>query len=501
MSMASQEAPLLPADDSDGKVIISVSDEEWSEVEANDGLAPPFSWRKLWRFTGPGFLMCIAFLDPGSLEGDLQAGAIAGYSLLWLLLWATAMGLLIQLLSAKLGVATGRHLAELCREEYPQWAGIVLWVMAELALIASDIQEVVGSAIAIRILSGGVIPLWVGVLITALDCFIFLFLESYGVRKLEAFFAVLIATMAISFAIMFGETKPSRKDLLIGLLVPKVSPSTITQAVGLVGCVITPHNVFLHSALVQSRKINTKRKSCVTEAIRYYYIESAAALTISFVINFFATTVFAKSFYGTKIAGGIGLENAGHVLQEKYGAALFPILYIWGLGLLASGQSSTITSTYAGQFIMEGFRNLHMKKWIRALITRSCAVVPAIIVALCFDSSDTTVDALNESLNSLQSIQVPFALIPLIKLVSKEQVMGFFRIGFILKTLAWIVAAFLIAINGYLLVDYFSNEMQGLLLTSIICVFLMLYLAFVIYLIVRDDSLSVFRKKSPNPTT
>ncbi|KAI0523480.1 hypothetical protein KFK09_005875 [Dendrobium nobile] len=501
MSMASQEGPLLPADDSDEKVIISVSDGEWSEVEANDGLAPPFSWRKLWRFTGPGFLMCVAFLDPGSLEGDLQAGAIAGYSLLWLLLWATAMGLLIQLLSAKLGVATGRHLAELCREEYPQWAGIVLWVMAELALIASDIQEVVGSAIAIRILSGGVIPLWVGVLITALDCFIFLFLESYGVRKLEAFFAVLIATMAISFAIMFGETKPSRKDLLIGLLVPKVIPSTITQAVGLVGCVITPHNVFLHSALVQSRKINTKRKSCVTEAIRYYYIESAAALTISFVINFFATTVFAKSFYGTKIAGGIGLENAGHVLQEKYGAALFPILYIWGLGLLASGQSSTITSTYAGQFIMEGFRNLHMKKWIRALITRSCAVVPAIIVALCFDSSDTTVDALNESLNSLQSIQVPFALIPLIKLVSKEQVMGFFRIGFILKTLAWIVAAFLIAINGYLLVDYFSNEMQGLLLTSIICVFLMLYLAFVIYLIVRDDSLSAFRKKSPNPTT
>ncbi|KAL0924836.1 hypothetical protein M5K25_005694 [Dendrobium thyrsiflorum] len=473
MSMASQVAPLLSADDSDEKVIISVSDEEWSEVEVNDGPAPPFSWRKLWRFTGPGFLMCIAFLDPGSLEGDLQAGAIAGYSLLWLLLWATAMGLLIQLLSAKLGVATGRHLAELCREEYPQWAGIVLWLMAELALIASDIQEVVGSAIAIRILSGGVIPLWVGVLITALDCFIFLFLESYGVRKLEAFFAVLIATMAISFAIMFGETKPSRKDLLIGMLVPKVSPSTITQAVGLVGCVITPHNVFLHSALVQSRKINTKRKSCVTEAIRYYYIESAAALTISFVINFFATAVFAKSFYGTKIAGGMGLENAGHVLQEKYGAALFPILYIWGLGLLASGQSSTITSTYAGQFIMEGFRNLHMKKWIRALITRSCAVVPAIIVALCFDSSDTTVDALNESLNSLQSIQ----------------------------TVAWIVAAFLIAINGYLLVDYFSNEMQGLLLTSIICVFLMLYLAFVIYLIVRDDSLSVSRKKSTNPSS
>ncbi|XP_020580157.1 metal transporter Nramp3-like [Phalaenopsis equestris] len=485
--MRPQEEPLLSAHN---------SDEESAKVEEDDGASPPFSWRKLWRFTGPGFLMSIAFLDPGSLEGDLQAGAIAGYSLLWLLFWATVMGLLIQLLSARLGVATGRHLAELCREEYPRWAGIVLWIMAEVALISSDIQEVVGSAIAIRILSGSVIPLWGGVVITALDCFVFLFLESFGVRKLEAFFAVLIATMAISFAIMFGETKPSRKDLLIGMIVPKLSPGTITQAVGLVGSIITPHNVFLHSALVQSRKINTKHTGCVSEAIGYYYIESAAALAISFVINFFATTVFAKSFYGTKFAQDMGLENAGQVLQEKYGATLFPILYIWGLGLLASGQSSTITSTYAGQFIMGGFCNIHVKKWVRALITRSCALVPAMIVMFC--SSDTAMDGLNESLNSLQSIQVPFALIPLIKLVSKEQVMGLFRIGFILKTVAWIVAALLIAINGYLLADYCSSEMQGLLLSSIICAFLALYLAFVLYLLVRDGSLSVFRNKSTN---
>lgn len=171
--MASQDEPLLPAND-DEEVIVFVSEEESSKVEEDDGPAPSFSWRKLWSFTGPGFLMCIAFLDPGSLEGDLQAGAIAGYSLLWLLLWATMMGLLIQLLSARLGVVTRRHLAELCREEYPQWAGIVLWLMAELALIASDIQEVVGSAIAIRILSGKVIPLWGGFVITALDWYFLL---------------------------------------------------------------------------------------------------------------------------------------------------------------------------------------------------------------------------------------------------------------------------------------------------------------------------------------
>lgn len=202
---------------------------------------------------------------------------------------------------------------------------------------------------------------------------------------------------------------------------------------GVVGCVIMPHNVFLHSALVQSRKVNVKRRSRVREAMRYYSLESAAALAVSFIINVFVTTVFAKSFYGTKIAASIGLENAGQVLQEKYGSTLFPILYIWGLGLLASGQSSTITGTYAGQFIMGGFLNLRVKKWVRALITRSFAVVPAIIVALSFDSSESAMDALNESLNVLQSVQVPFALIPLITLVSKDEVMGFFKISLSLK--------------------------------------------------------------------
>ncbi|XLS92412.1 hypothetical protein HN51_068420, partial [Arachis hypogaea] len=198
--------------DSSEKVVVAVGveDEYGDDVEA-----PPFSWKKLWLFTGPGFLMSIAFLDPGNLEGDLQSGAIAGYSLLWLLMWATLMGLLIQLLSARLGVATGRHLAELCREEYPPWARIVLWLMTELALIGSDIQEVIGSAIAIRILSNGFVPLWAGVVITALDCFIFLFLENYGVRKLEAFFAVLIGIMALSFAWMFGEAKPNGVDVLL----------------------------------------------------------------------------------------------------------------------------------------------------------------------------------------------------------------------------------------------------------------------------------------------
>ncbi|WOK92327.1 metal transporter Nramp2-like [Canna indica] len=471
--------------DSDEKVEITTSDSEYDLLSGAG--APPFSWRKLWRFTGPGFLMCIAFLDPGNLEGDLQAGAIAGYSLLWLLLWATLMGLLIQLLAARLGVATGRHLAELCREEYPRWARIALWLMAETALIGADIQEVIGSSIAIKTLSGGSIPLWGGVIITALDCFIFLFIETYGVRKLEAFFGFLVATMAASFAIMFGQAKPDFKELLIGVLVPKLSSRTIRQAVGVVGCVIMPYNVFLHSALVQSRKIDPRKKSRVQEAMNYYSIESTIALAISFSINVCVTTVFAKGFAGTKIASNIGLENAGSLLQEKYGGKIFPILYIWGIGLLASGQSSTIAGTYAGQFIMGGFLNLRLKKWVRAMITRSFAIVPTIVVALFFDK-EATMDMLNEWLNVLQALQIPFALIPLLTLVSKERIMGNFKIGRVTEAVTWIVVAFLIGINGYLLLSFLSAEVHGMLSTSILSVVLAIYVSFVVYLILQGST-------------
>ncbi|XP_043708465.1 metal transporter Nramp3-like [Telopea speciosissima] len=478
--------------DSSEKVVVVGVDESENIHNKDFSTVPPFSWKKLWLFTGPGFLMSIAFLDPGNLEADLQSGAIAGYSLLWLLMWATIMGLLIQMLSARLGVATGRHLAELCREEYPSWAGYLLWIMTELALIGADIQEVIGSAIAIKILSNGILPLWAGVLITACDCFIFLFLENYGVRKLEAVFAVLIGTMAISFAWMFGDTKPSGKELLIGVVVPKLSSKTIRQAVSVVGCVIMPHNVYLHSALVQSRKVEIHKRGRVQEALNYYTIESTAALAISFMINLFVTTVFAKGFYGTDKADSIGLGNAGQYLQEKYGGGRFPILYIWGIGLLAAGQSSTITGTYAGQFIMGGFLNLRLKKWLRSLITRSFAIVPTIIVALVFDSSEATLDVLNEWLNVLQSVQIPFALIPLLCLVSKEELMGTFKIGRILKTLAWLVAALIILINGYLLLDFFSVEVNGLLFGSVVCAATAAYVAFIVYLISRGSILSTW---------
>lgn len=220
---------------------------------------------------------------------------------------------------------------------------------------------------------------------------------------------------------------------LLGIVVPKLNSKTIQQAVGVVGCIIMPHNVFLHSALVQSREIDPRKTGRVREAIKYYSIESTIALAISFIINLCVTTVFAKAFFGTAIADTIGLGNAGQFLEDKFGGGVVPILYIWAVGLLAAGQSSTITGTYAGQFIMGGFLDLRLKKWARALITRSCAIVPTLIVALIFDSSEDTLDSLNEWLNVLQSVQIPFALIPLLCLVAKDDLMGVFKIGPFLK--------------------------------------------------------------------
>ncbi|TVU46204.1 hypothetical protein EJB05_05724 [Eragrostis curvula] len=314
----------------------------------------------------------------------------------------------------------------------------------------------------------------------------------------------MITTMAFSFAWMFAETKPSGKDLIIGILIPKLSSRTIKQAVGLVGSVITPHNVFLHSALVLSRKIDPEKEYEVREALRYYSIESTMALVVPFMINLSVTTVFAKGFYGTKEADNIGLENAGKYLQEKFGGGYFPILYIWGVGLLAAGTSSTITGTYAGQFIMGGFLNWRLKKWIRALITRSFAIVPTIIVSLYFNASDSALDVLNEWLNVVQSVQIPFSLIPLIAMVSNEQVMGMYTIGPRMKVslkvvyisvtycstqvkliATWIVASVPMVINGYMLLDFLSSETDGVLANTVLCVAVIAYALFILYLILR----------------
>ncbi|GJP45544.1 hypothetical protein CLOM_g4926 [Closterium sp. NIES-68] len=345
-----------------------------------------FSWRRFCLFVGPGFLMSIAYLDPGNLESDLQAGAQTGYSLLWILFWSTALGLLLQAIAARVGVVTGCHLAELCRMEYSPVVRTVLWLMAEVAIVGADIQEVIGCAIAIRILTQGAVPLWAGVLITGLDSFLLLFLENLGIRKLEALFGLFISIMAVSFARMFLEAAPDTGAIAQGLLIPSIPRGAMGMAVSIVGAVIMPHNIFLHSALVQSRAIDRHSPARVSEALVYFTLESAIALLLSFLVNLCVVSVFAKLFYGRPGAVDIGLDNAAEYLQEAFGSSTFPVVFIWAAGLLAAGQSSTMTGTYAGQFVMSGFLDLHVRKWVRVLVTRTVAIVPTIVVALLYSS-------------------------------------------------------------------------------------------------------------------
>ncbi|XP_035242767.1 natural resistance-associated macrophage protein 2 isoform X1 [Anguilla anguilla] len=461
-----------------------------------------FSFRKLWAFTGPGFLMSIAYLDPGNIESDLQSGAKAGFKLLWVLLGATIIGLLLQRLAARLGVVTGMHLAEVCNRQYPTIPRIILWLMVEMAIIGSDMQEVIGCAIAFNLLSMGRIPLWAGVLITIFDTFVFLFLDKYGLRKLEAFFGFLITIMALSFGYEYVLVRPDQGELLKGMFVPYCagcSATQLEQAVGIVGAVIMPHNIYLHSALVKSRQIDRNNKKEVKEANKYYFIESTIALFISFLINVFVVAVFAEAFYnksnfevnemcnktGSPHTDLFPLDNStlevdiykgGVVLGCYFGPAA---LYIWAVGILAAGQSSTMTGTYSGQFVMEGFLNLRWSRFARVLLTRSIAITPTLLVAVFQDVQHLT--GMNDFLNVLQSMQLPFALIPILTFTSLTSIMSDFANGLFWKIGGGVVILMVCAINMYFVVVYVTT-LNSVVLYVFAALLSFLYLCFVGYL-------------------
>ena len=457
----------------------------------DDSRCVRFSLRKLWAFTGPGFLMSIAYLDPGNIESDLQSGATAGYTLLWILMVSTILGLLLQRLAARLGVTTGSQLADMCYKHYPRVPRVFLWVMTEIAIIGSDMQEVIGTAIAFYLLSNQIIPLWAGVLITIVDTFIFLFLDKF-VRKLELFFGLLITIMAVTFGYEFFRALPQPLEILKGLFWPRIgnNEASIEQAVGIIGAVIMPHNIYLHSALVRSRNIDRSKKKNIREANFYFFLESAIALFVSFIINLFVVCVFAEAFhtYTTQslIDNVIGKNNSNQFCREflnssdyiediyykhdpiyannntfdvdiykgglylgcKFGAAA---LYIWALGILAAGESSTMTGTYAGQFVMEGFLNIKWARWKRVFVTRAIAIAPTLIIALLENIRSLT--SMNDILNVLQSLQLPFALFPILHFTNDIHIMGTFRNGIFMKVLIWLLAIAVIVINFFLVVQ------------------------------------------------
>ncbi|KAK3914931.1 Protein Malvolio [Frankliniella fusca] len=477
-----------------------------------------FSFRKLWAFTGPGFLMSIAYLDPGNIQSDLKSGSVAMYKLLWVLLSATLLGLMMQRLSARLGVVTGLHLAEMCYRQYQKLPRIFVWLMVEIAIIGSDMQEVIGTAIALYLISNKGIKLWVGVLITAVDTFTFLMLDRYGLRKLECLFGFLITVMAISFGYEYIVVAPDQVEVLKGMFIPwcqDCDRESLLQAVGIVGAVIMPHNMYLHSALVKSRQIDRKKPEKVKEANRYFFIEACIALFVSFIINVFVVSVFAhglhdktnQQVYNVCLANGNSMasvfpENNELVDADIYKGGVFlgcqfgiAAMYIWAVGILAAGQSSTMTGCYSGQFAMEGFLNLQWARWKRVLLTRTVAIVPTFFVSYFSNIED--MNNMNDYLNSIMSLQLPFALIPTIAFTSSKAIMGDFVNSTFTTIASLLLAAVVIGINMYYVIDLVSNWTVDWAVYATVAIFGAFYLCLCMYLFLHMvASLGIFRSFS-----
>ncbi|RWS26365.1 natural resistance-associated macrophage protein 2-like protein [Leptotrombidium deliense] len=469
-----------------------------------------FSWRKLWAFTGPGFLMSIAYLDPGNIESDMQSGTVAGYRLLWLLMWSTIFGLLVQRLSARLGTVTGKHLAEVCYDRYPKPLRYILWIMVEIAIIGSDMQEVIGTAIALYIFSNRKLPLYGGVIITICDTFTFLLLDKYGLRKLEMFFAFLIATMVATFGYEFVRIKPSAAEMAKGLAIPycnNCDSGALKQAVGIIGSIIMPHNLYLHSALVKSRRVDRSKYEEVKDANRYVFIESALALGVSLIINISVTAVFAAGLFGARNvdifnmcandktdlidknvfknntdAVDMNLYKAGVFLACRFAGGIPWPMYIWAIGIFAAGQSSTMTGTYSGQFVMEGFLNLNWSRWKRVLLTRTIAIMPTLFF-VSFKNFDN-ISGMNDLLNALMSLMLPFALIPVLTFTSSERVMGRFKNGLFTIIMASFLSVVVISVNLYFVFrfihDNFGSEWYSLLATILFFTYYILVVLFLV---------------------
>ncbi|HMH00649.1 MAG TPA: Nramp family divalent metal transporter [Terriglobales bacterium] len=408
--------------------------------------------RKLLAFAGPGFLVAVGYMDPGNWATDLAAGSRYNYTLLSVIMISNLMAILLQSLAIKLGVVTGRDLAAACRDHFSRPVNFVLWGAAEIAIAACDLAEVIGSAIALNLIFH--IPLLLGVCLTALDVLIILFLQQRGFRFLEALVITLIATVSVCFGLEILFSKPSLVGLAHGFFVPSPQilrdPGMLYIAIGILGATVMPHNLYLHSAIVQTRNF-ARTNEGKREAIRFSTIDSTVALTIALLVNAAILIVSAASFY----------RNGYHQVAEIQDAykLLTPLLGVTGastvfaLALLASGQNSTLTGTLAGQIVMEGFLNIRLRPWLRRLLTRSLAIIPAVIVtALSGEAGTAKLLVLSQV---ILSMQLSFAVFPLVMFTSDKQKMGEFVNALWVKILSWVTAAFIAVLNLWLLVQTF----------------------------------------------
>ena len=404
-------------------------------------------WKKLLAFSGPGLMIAVGYMDPGNWATDLAGGAKFGYALLSVILISNLFAMLLQHLSLKLGIATGRDLAQACRDNYSKPVTIALWILCELAIAACDMAEVIGSAIALKLLFN--IPLTVGVVITVLDVLLILFLQSKGFRIIEAIVASLIVVIFICFGYEILVSKPDVGGIIGGLLPTSdivMDPSMLYIAIGILGATVMPHNLYLHSSIVQTRNFE-KTFEGKKEAIKFATIDSTLSLFFAFFVNASILILAAATFYNTTHNDVSDISVAQKLLDPILGVKFAGIFF--AVALLASGQNSTLTGTLAGQIVMEGFLNIRLKPWLRRLVTRLIAVIPALIVTIIYGENKTT-DLLILS-QVILSIQLSFAVIPLIAFTSNKLKMGEFANGKLLKYGSWSIASIILIFNLILL--------------------------------------------------
>jgi len=405
--------------------------------------------RKLFAFVGPGYLVAVGYMDPGNWATDIAGGSAFGYTLLSVVLLSNLMAILLQALAARLGVATGRDLAQACRDHYTRPVALALWLACELAIIACDLAEVIGTAIALQLLFG--LPLVWGVCLTAVDVLLILMLQHRGFRYLEAFVISLLIIIAGCFAVEIALSQPVLGDVLAGFVPsPEVvtNPAMLYIAIGILGATVMPHNLYLHSAIVQTRRFEpteTGRR----EAIRYATIDSTVALMLALFINAAILIVAAATFHTAGQFEIAEIQDAYHLLSPMLGASFASTLF--AVALLASGQNSTITATLAGQIVMEGFLRIRLPAWMRRLVTRLLAIIPAVAVAAVYGESGTA--KLLVLSQVILSLQLPFAVIPLVRFTSDREKMGPFVSPRWAVILAWLVAAVIVSLNAKLLFD------------------------------------------------
>src|SRR6187399_307995 len=446
------DQPLQPAGAQEGW---RLSPQAPSLREVHRSVAVPRSfgfWRKMLAFSGPGYLVAVGYMDPGNWATDLAGGSAFGYTLLSVVLISNVMAIVLQSLCAKLGIVTGRDLAQACRDHYSKPVAIVLWVLCEIAICACDLAEVVGSAIALNLLFG--IPLVWGVCITALDVLAVMYLQNKGFRWIEALVITLIVTIGACFLAEIIFSRPSLSGVLSGFL-PRAEILKNTQmlyvAIGILGATVMPHNLYLHSSIVQTRKYEQTEEG-KREAIKFATIDSTTALMCALFINAAILIVSAATFYSRGNHEVAEIQDAFRLLSPMLGVPLAS--GVFALALLASGQNSTLTGTLAGQIVMEGFLNIRLRPWLRRLITRAIAIIPAVIVTALYGEGGTARLLILSQV--ILSMQLSFAVVPLILFTSDRRKMGSFANPMWINVLAWTTAVIIIVLNAKLLADTFG---------------------------------------------